>query len=48
MNADQSAALSEVVALVHTKLPADPSPQVVEEIADLQERLAERKSVGLG
>jgi hypothetical protein len=49
MNADQSAALSKVVALVQTKLPADPSPEVVEEIADLEERLADlRKSAGLG
>jgi hypothetical protein len=49
LNADQSAALSKIVALVQTKLPADPSPQVVQEIADLEERLADlRKSAGLG
>jgi hypothetical protein len=41
--------VAKLTALVQTKLPADPSPEVVEEIADLEQRLADlRKSAGLG
>ena len=48
LNQTQRSALTTLQGLVEAKLPPDPSAQVVQEIADLEARLAElRQSIGV-